>query len=297
MTASKYTSSGLNGVCRSRSYASTCARLSSTAAGSVIVLRKTWLAGNATTTRAGLAPPPFAARRQRFDRGAPRRSRPRPGPRTAGCGPPPCRQDGCWRPPGTQSTAASVVERQHRPHAPAPHRVAQSGRDQRRELAHPPAPEGGEAERGATRRATAARDQGLPVPFSCADVPVADGGSDVGSGRTLLPKQSDKRTPRIVQRPQHGVAGEGYTIGRRRPDMDPPYRRGADGKPLRRRERRHRQPVRERFAARGDEGVDLLGRDARQREQHVAGGRRRVDAALPRIDRERCRRASPSAAG
>ena len=55
-TASKYSCSGRNGVCRSRSYASVCARLSSTAAGSTSSLRSTCRGPRAMATR-GMAMP------------------------------------------------------------------------------------------------------------------------------------------------------------------------------------------------------------------------------------------------
>jgi hypothetical protein len=41
----------------------------------------------------------------------------------------------------------------------------------------------------------------------------------------LLPEEHDHRLARIVLRTDDGVAGEGYTIGRCRFDVDPPHRR------------------------------------------------------------------------
>ena len=116
------------------------------------------------------------------------------------------------------------------------------------------------------------------------------GSSDIECGCPLLPKQSDKQggtRGSLIGRT--GVAGEGYTIGRPCQHMDPPHGGGRGGEPLRLWKGRDRQPVLEGILARGDERVDLFGRDARHGGQDIAESAAitRIHALLPRVNGER----------
>ena len=146
-----------------------------------------------------------------------------------------------------------------------------------------------------TTRATVAGDQGLPVPFCCADVP---GRGEAGRRvlRPLLPKQSHKRTPRIALRP------DARRRGRRLHHRASAPRHGSAT-------RARRAPANPCAGGNGGTGRRFLsassraamkastcsGVDARQREQDVAAGRRQVDARLPRIDGEASAQCAPSA--
>ena len=121
-------------------------------------------------------------------------------------------------------------------------------------------------------RATAAGDQGLPVPFSCADFPVG-AGADIASCAPSCQSRVISGRRGSTSGTKHGVAGEGYTIGRARQNMDPPDGRGPGRESLRLGERRHGQPILDRLVAGGDVRVDLLGGDARQREQDARARR------------------------
>ena len=216
MMASKFTSSGLNGVWRSRSYVSACARLSSIAAGRVIDLRRTCPAASATTIAHRPRPASFGRRRKPFD-GGPSRDRDR-GLVRGQCDP---RRflvgEMAVGDRGNPEHGGVGAEGEHRPQAPALHHVVHPGRYQRHELADPPATR---RRRGRARRAAPrmrCQRSGFAASIFLCWYAVAATEARLGAGRALLPKQCDERTPRIVRRPQHGVAGKGYTIGQPRP--------------------------------------------------------------------------------
>ena len=142
-TASKYSSSVLNGVWRSRSCASVCRRLDSTAAGSVSVLRKHFARRQRQYHLGG---PPHATVAPIGERGYRCASRAGDGRGVAGERDRRRRQHHGAFAVHARSPERRVVavEHQHGAHATALQRGAWLGGHQRAELRGPPGPEAGD---------------------------------------------------------------------------------------------------------------------------------------------------------